>query len=839
MRRRVSDRLGAEVLALARVVHRIIERRKLRRRLLEALDAYPLVAIVAPPVSGKSVLLGQLAADLRAHGDAVTDGLAASSATEVALVRVAGKGLDAATAHQVEAHIAAGGRCVLVADRPLDAAFPLARLRNQVREFRLADLALRREELAEFLGAEAGDDKTERDLRALHDRIGGWIGAWNVVKAQAEQGRTLAEIRADFSGAMPEIRGYFDQIILPGLDPDVRAFLVEVGVLDRISPSLADRLTGRADGLQQLERASAQCAFIEMTPDGRWWRPAPILRDYVRHRRRRDTPQGLRAQLLRAAEWMVAHEDWLPAVQLFAEAEEPARAAEVLARHADEMITARGEVLPFRQMAEGLSRDLRASQALAPDLALGSIFAGDFAGAQRLLEGLQSAVAGRDPGQEAKLTAIGISIDFGLERFDRVISHAPRWLDHHPDADPRFRAIAATALYWSCLAQLDVPGATRALSRARTDIAKASAQFLDAWLVICDATLKWELGRVSEADTALTDAAASGVIDHTMNLMRLAVAWETGDEPRARQLAAASLRQGARHTVVETAFLGWSTAARIAGMDGGLPRALKLLQEAEATMAARHGERARRLVRLFRAKLLLQSPDGGGAALGAELEGLAADTARLGLACGLDETARLALARWRALHGEPRAAISLVQPIVSAALSQGRMRAWGEASLIYAGALARLEETDRAARMGGRVIEQLAPAGLGASIWDERVLLAPLLDGLLTRARQTAPLGGPGPRIFRILAERSGRAWVGADSHDPRADNPAAAPDLTDTERRVLALVGQGLSNADLAGRLLIQVSTVKWHLHNAFEKLGVRSRTAALAEARRLGLLG
>jgi len=106
------------------------------------------------------------------------------------------------------------------------------------------------------------------------------------------------------------------------------------------------------------------------------------------------------------------------------------------------------------------------------------------------------------------------------------------------------------------------------------------------------------------------------------------------------------------------------------------------------------------------------------------------------------------------------------------------------------------------------------------------------------RARRNAPLGGPGWHIFRTLAERSGRAWVDAGLEDARAHGPAAGPDLTDTERRVLALVGQGLSNADLAGRLLIQVSTVKWHLHNAFEKLGVRSRTAALAEARRLGLL-
>jgi LuxR family maltose regulon positive regulatory protein len=472
-------------------------------------------------------------------------------------------------------------------------------------------------------------------------------------------------------------------------------------------------------------------------------------------------------------------------------------------------------------------------------LALGSIFAGDFAEAERLLESLEPVMGGLPEPQRAKLEAISISIDFGLERFERVLGVAPRWLDQHPKADPRFRAIAAVSLFWSCLAQLDTAGSERALARARAEIPKADARFLEAWLVICDAAHRWDLGRVSEADSVLSEATASGVIDHTMNLIRSAIAWEKGDEPRARQLTAASLRQGARHTVVETAYLGWTTAARIATRDGGLSRGLKLLQEAETTMASRHGERARRLVRLFRGKLLLQNPDEGrGGDLGAELEAISRDSLSLGLARGLDEAARLTLARWRVLQGQPRSAISLVQPIVSAAHQQGRLRVWGEANLIYASGLVRLDEPDRAARMAWHAIEQLAAIGLGAAIWEEQVLLAPLLDDLLTRARIEGAQNGDLHRIFERLAVGAGRAWAPPRDTDDPAREPTAAAELTDMERRLLSLVAQGLSNADLAERLLVQVSTVKWHLHNAFGKLGVRSRTAALAEARRLGLV-
>ena len=61
---------------------------------------------------------------------------------------------------------------------------------------------------------------------------------------------------------------------------------------------------------------------------------------------------------------------------------------------------------------------------------------------------------------------------------------------------------------------------------------------------------------------------------------------------------------------------------------------------------------------------------------------------------------------------------------------------------------------------------------------------------------------------------------------------------LTGMERRIITLVAQGLSNDDVADRLLVRQSTVKWHMHNIFAKLDVRSRTAALAETRRLGLI-
>ncbi|MEU5312515.1 response regulator transcription factor [Streptomyces sp. NPDC021562] len=61
---------------------------------------------------------------------------------------------------------------------------------------------------------------------------------------------------------------------------------------------------------------------------------------------------------------------------------------------------------------------------------------------------------------------------------------------------------------------------------------------------------------------------------------------------------------------------------------------------------------------------------------------------------------------------------------------------------------------------------------------------------------------------------------------------------LTPRETEVLALVARGLSNQAVAGRLHLTEGTVKSHLARSYAKLGVDSRTAAVAAATALGLI-
>ena len=69
-----------------------------------------------------------------------------------------------------------------------------------------------------------------------------------------------------------------------------------------------------------------------------------------------------------------------------------------------------------------------------------------------------------------------------------------------------------------------------------------------------------------------------------------------------------------------------------------------------------------------------------------------------------------------------------------------------------------------------------------------------------------------------------------------RLRNPR--PVLTERESEVLRAVTDGSTNRQVAASLHVSEATVKTHLVHVFDKLGVTSRTAAVAKARELGLV-
>lgn len=144
------------------------------------------------------------------------------------------------------------------------------------------------------------------------------------------------------------------------------------------------------------------------------------------------------------------------------------------------------------------------------------------------------------------------------------------------------------------------------------------------------------------------------------------------------------------------------------------------------------------------------------------------------------------------------------------------------------------------------VIDIGLPDGDGVALADALAagsgVRAMLLSGrddpaTLVRARASAARGLAAKTLEpRLLLERIDRVLDGAVAFD---DPPIAAPMLTERQRAILALVAAGHGNKEIRYRLGIAERTVRAHLTELFQSLGVGSRMQAVIRARELGLIG
>jgi LuxR family maltose regulon positive regulatory protein len=176
-------------------------------------------------------------------------------------------------------------RVRLVISTRADPALPLARLRarGELVEVRAADLRFTLAEAAAYLNEVVALDLGPADIAALEGRTEGWIAALQLAALSLEGRDDAAGFIAGFAGDDRYVVDYLVEEVLARQPVDVRRFLLDTSVLDRLSGSLCDAVTGGSGGrgvLESLERANL---FVVPLDDSRhWYRYHHLFADVLR-----------------------------------------------------------------------------------------------------------------------------------------------------------------------------------------------------------------------------------------------------------------------------------------------------------------------------------------------------------------------------------------------------------------------------------------------------------------------------------------------------------------------------------------------------------------------------
>jgi LuxR family maltose regulon positive regulatory protein len=187
-----------------------------------------------------------------------------------------------------------------------DPLLPLSRLRarNQITELRATNLRFSPAEVADFLNQVMCLGLSSEEISALETRTEGWIAGLQLAAISLQGQADTSRFIQTFTGSNRLVLDYLIEEVLNQQSRAIQTFLLQTSILNRLTGSLCDSLTGQEDGRQILEMLErANLFIIPLDAERRWYRYHHLFTDLLRQRLKNIHPELVTDFHAKAAEW--------------------------------------------------------------------------------------------------------------------------------------------------------------------------------------------------------------------------------------------------------------------------------------------------------------------------------------------------------------------------------------------------------------------------------------------------------------------------------------------------------------------------------------------------------
>ena len=714
---------------------------------------------------------------------------------------------------------------IIIGTRADPPGLPLARwrARGQLTEIRPAELRFTEEEAAQFLQETMKLTLSSAEIAALEARTEGWIAGLQMAALSMQGAPDPAGFIQAFTGSNRFVLDYLLEEVLLREGTDVRSFLLQTSILERLCAPLCDSLTGRRDGQAMLERLESENLFLlPLDSERRWYRYHPLFADLLVRELQGESPASAAGLHRRAAEWFDRNGDPAGAFRHFLDAQENDRAAEILERTLFDLL-ARSEIGTILHWIRALPDEtVRVRPWLCVTDAWLLILAGQAGAIEARLQDAESALqANTLPAADADrirgyAAAIRAQVAFIQGAAPAAIVFAADALTRLTPAD--FVISATTAMIQGAAHGYtgDFSAAVKSFERAKSISLAGGNQFNAMIGSAALAQIAAARGRLRDAHRIyrdglqLTEASAPLAPGYAYaGLADILREWDRLDE--ALTYAARGVEICELLGQADLLMTGYIVLARVQRGRGERGAAYTTLEKARR-VASEISAWSLDSVLIQQARWHLAGGDIESAARWAQESGYSADEPP----AFHREAGLLTLARILTAQGKHESADALLQRLQQAAAESGRQTSEIEACLLRAvNCAARRADEPQAKAFLARALELSEPEGFVRIYLDEGEAAIALL-------RKLAPHSTPAGRIARSAP----------------VEQPGLVEPLSERELEVLRLLAAGRSNPEIAGDLCVSLNTVKAHVKSIFAKLGVHNRSQALLRAQELKLI-